>query len=187
MTRWLMTVAALAAAFCLTACDRPVSKAEAALFISPSQYADYGIDPPVDEAKYVKVTKTLNTDLTITLDYEYDPPEGAKGVRYLSQEIDVSRTSVDSFIDHGIEDAVKNTVFSAEGMTIEETKEYHYNASARTFHIINKEKNIVGNWMRVDLGKVSYTATILGAYLGDSDSWKGIFDDKLRAIEKFQW
>jgi hypothetical protein len=182
-----MNIAVVAATLCLAACEQPASQAETALFISPSQYTPYGIDAPVDEAKYVKVTRTINTDLTISLEYTYDPPDGTKGIRYMTQEIDKDYSSADNFITGAVEDTVENTLYSAKGLTIEETKEYPYNSGTRTFVIRNKEDNVVGNLLRVSWGKVSYKATIIGAYLNDTNAWEAIFDEKLRAIEKFQW
>ncbi len=185
MKTFVATMLSVAAVLLVT-CEQPVTGTEEGLFISPVQYVPFGMTVPSDVQSAVKVTKTVWPDLTVTLDYEYEPKE-TSDISYLRQEIETSRSEVESTVQTGLTGVVTKFVFEQEGLTLRETHEYGYNKGTSTFQIVRKDGTRVGNILRVSWGKVAYTATIVGPYIDGEDVWKAIFDDKLNAIAAYKW
>jgi hypothetical protein len=167
--------------------QQSISKEEKQIFVPISLMAQYGANVPDTYAQYEKYTKKMYIDSTFELEYEYAPPENViSDIRYLIETYSFENRSSDVLVNDLITKGITSTISNATGIALsEKPNAFEWGRKSVVYDILSKSKVLVGSRLVASWEKMSFTFTIIGMHIDQTEVWSELLRDKLDRSKGF--
>ncbi|MBI4977536.1 MAG: hypothetical protein HZC28_08645 [Spirochaetes bacterium] len=172
-----LVLAALLTAVAGIACmNVRMTAPEKEVLVTVRDIADY-VDLPGDYTNRERYTKTLYTDTTFSLEYEYSDDDLS-----LTSECDVEQRSSDFLISKTVKEKLFAAAYRSQGLAMVPRRDLYRMTNAVIYEIRKSNDAVVGNYAVICVDRKIYTVQLIGVYITDPDIWREILDPKMKRI-----